>query len=265
MTTTPFSFRLWDKETPLSPITLPRNRFRHLLCDLDGTLIDSGGLMVHFEFIGRTLPLMKKHQGWATAYQALKAGAETIKRPSKTKTNHERMVENFARHFKIDYAEAEKVVRSNLREVFPKLKSHFGKIAGASKFLEWAKDHYSLTLATNPVWPIELVHMRMQWGGISPDLFKSVTTADRMHACKPHREYYLELLTQENFEAQDCLMIGNERKMDLPATRAGVAVFLLRTDAKTLSCIEAPSEKHPGAWRGNYTHLKHLLLLQQDL
>ena len=130
MTTTPFSFRMIGKETPLSPITLPRNRFRHLLCDLDGTLIDSGGLMVHFEFIGRTLPLMKKHQGWATAYQALKAGAETIKKPSKTKTNHERMIENFARHFKIDYPQAEKEVRANLQEVFPKLKSHFGKIQG---------------------------------------------------------------------------------------------------------------------------------------
>ncbi|NDG84160.1 MAG: HAD family hydrolase [Proteobacteria bacterium] len=220
--------------------------------------------MVHIEFIGRTLPLMKKHQGWAAAYQALKEGSEAIKKPSKTKTNHERMIENFARHFRIDFEAAEKEVRDNLNHVFPKLKSHFGKIQGAAKFLDWARNHYSLTLATNPVWPIELVHMRMAWGGIDPALFPSITTADRMHACKPHKEYYLELLSQEKFEAHECLMIGNERKMDLPATAAGVSVFLLRTDAKSLTCIEAPAGKHPGAWRGNYTHLKHLLQLQQE-
>ena len=77
----------------MSPMSLPKNRFQHLLCDLDGTLIDSGGLMVHFEFITRTLPLMKKHQGWMAAYQALKKGAEVLKKPSRTKTNRERLIE----------------------------------------------------------------------------------------------------------------------------------------------------------------------------
>jgi len=248
----------------MSPIRMPENRFKHLLCDLDGTLIDSGGLMVHFEFIGRTLPLMKKHQGWRAAYQALKKGASALKRPSKTKTNHERLIENFANHFKIPYDSAERIVKENLDSVFPKLKSHFGKIHGAARFLEWAKDHYSLTLATNPVWHVDFVQMRMQWGGIDPSLFKSITTADRMHACKPHKEYYLELLEQEGFSARECLMIGNERKMDLPATHAGLAVFLLRTDAKALSCIEAPTGKSPGAWRGNYSHLKQLLISQHS-
>jgi FMN phosphatase YigB (HAD superfamily) len=264
MTTTPFSFRMRGEDPRLSPITLPGNRFRHLLCDLDGTLIDSGGVMVQIEFIGRTLPLMKRHQGWAAAYQALRAGAETIKKPSRTKTNHVRMIEAFARHFKIGFEEAEIEVRNSLNVVFPKLRSHFGKIPGAAKFLDWAKEHYSLTLATNPVWSIELVHLRMHWGGIDPSCFKSITTADRMHACKPHKEYYQELLSQEKFEAHECLMIGNERKMDLPATAAGVSVFLLRNDAKSLTCIEAPAGKHPGAWRGNYTHLRHLLELQRE-
>jgi FMN phosphatase YigB (HAD superfamily) len=207
---------------------------------------------------------MKKHQGWRTAYQALKQSASELNKPSRSKTNSVRLIENFAKHFKIPFDVAENEIRQNLNFVFPKLKSHFGKIHGASKFLEWAKEHYTLTLATNPVWPIELVKMRMQWGGIDPEYFRSITTADRMHACKPHKEYYLELLQQEEFEARDCLMIGNERKMDLPATAAGVSVFLLRTDASSLTCIEAPTENSPGAWRGNYSHLKQMLKLQLD-
>jgi hypothetical protein len=54
-------------------------------------------------------------------------------------------------------------------------------------------------------------------------------------------------------------MIGNDREMDLPAAKVGIAVFLLRERAKTLTCISPPTAKSPGIWRGNYTHLKKLL------
>ena len=238
---------------------LPKTKFQHLLCDLDGTLIDSGGLRVQFEFIWKTLPLMKKHQGWKAAYHALKDGQDVIKLPSSTHTNHERLVDTFSKHLKLSLPEAETTLLQNLSAVFPQLKSHFGKIAGAAKFLEWANDHYTLTLATNPVWPLDLVHLRMKWGGISPDYFKVITTADRMHACKPTPEYYQELLKMEGFKSETCLMIGNDRKMDLPATKIGVAVFLLVVDAKELSCIEIPGENSPGAWSGSYAHLKAFL------
>jgi FMN phosphatase YigB (HAD superfamily) len=247
----------------MSPMSLPKHRFENLLCDLDGTLIDSGGIRVHFEFITRTLPIMKRHQGWMAAYQALSEGAEELKKPSRTKTNRERLIEAFARRLKLPKEEAERELTQSLMEVFPKLKPHFGRIPGAAKFLEWARDHYRLVLATNPVWPIELVHLRMNWGGIDPGQFKSVTTADRMHACKPSPEYYLEILKQEEFRAEHCLMIGNERKMDLPATRAGLAVFLIRPEAGALTCIEAPTTDQPGAWRGNYSHLRQLLAVNR--
>jgi len=246
-------------------MSLPRKRFQNLLCDLDGTLIDSGGIGVHFEFITRTLPIMKRHQGWMAAYKALSQGAEELKKPSRNKTNRERLIETFAKHLKLPKEEAEKELHQSLNEVFPKLKSHFGKITGAAKFLDWAKDQYPLVLATNPVWPVELVHLRMGWGGIDPGLFKSITTADRMHACKPSREYYLEILRQESFDASQCLMIGNERKMDLPATAVGMSVFLIRPDASALTCIEAPTDTHPGAWRGNYQHLRSLLITNQAI
>lgn len=161
---------------------------------------------------------------------------------------------------KLPKKEAEEELKKNINFVFPKLKPHFKKMKGAEKFLDWAKDEFTLTLATNPVWLKELVHLRMMWGGIDPDYFRSITTSDRMHACKPSPEYYLELLKQERFHASQTLMIGNERKMDLPATRAGIAVFLIRGEAKNITCLEKPTATSPGAWRGNYSHLKAFLI-----
>lgn len=242
--------------------------YKHLLMDLDGTLIHSGNFLVHLEFIGRILPLMKQDKGWRAAWNSLKEGQDALKLKSKDKTNQERLIDIFEKHLGLPRDVAEKRLFDSLLKVFPKLESHFGKIPGAAKFIEWAKDHYTMTLATNPVWPIELAHMRMRWGGINPDYFSSVTTSDRMHACKPDVEYYQEILEQEKFEASECLLIGNERKMDLPATRAGIAVFLVRPDARDLSVIEKPGLKlpsgalSPGAWRGNYSHLKSMLLAQ---
>jgi FMN phosphatase YigB (HAD superfamily) len=237
----------------------PKHPIQHLLIDLDGTLIHSGSFLVHLEFIARVLPVMKKHQGWKSAWNGLMEGFASIKMPSTVTTNHVRLVNAFEKNFKLPFAETEKQLAEAIMEVFPKLKSHFGQIEGAAAFVKWAKEHYTLTVATNPVWLIELVHLRMRWGGIDPKDFGSITTADRMHATKPHREYFDELLKQENFKAENCLFIGNDRKMDLPANRTGIPAFLIRPDARRLSCLIPPSEENPGAWRGNYRHLQKFL------
>jgi len=227
--------------------------------DLDGTLIESGQFWVHLDFIRRILPLMQKHQGWRAAWRGMREGLDEIKKPSNDHTNHIRIVNTLGKHLKLDFKTAERHLIDSVMTVFPKLKNHFGAIDGAKEFVTWARDHYTLTLATNPVWLLELVHLRMRWGGIDPTDFASVTTSDRMHACKPTREYFEELLAQESFEAKDCLFVGNERKMDLPATHVGIPVFLVRPDARKLTCIVPPSEQSPGAWRGNYRHLRHFL------
>ena len=219
--------------------------------------------MVQFEFIWHTLPLMKRHQGWKAAYEALKESQEIIKIPSATDTNYERVVKCFQSHLKLSREDAEAELKLSLNTVFPKLKTHFGEIKDAAKFLFWAKERYTLTLTTNPVWSLDLVQMRMRWGGIDPAYFTSVTTADRMHACKPSPEYYREVLSQENFSAHECLLIGNERKMDLPATQVGIAVFLIRPETNELTCIQEPTDAQPGAWRGNYSHLKTWLTQNQ--
>ena len=239
--------------------SLPKTHFKNLLCDLDGTLIDSGDLRVHLEFLSRTLPSLKRHQGWKAAVLALKEGAEILKIPSTLETNYERVVGSFQKHLKLDRIGALEAMKLSITDVFPSLQKHFGEMKGAAEFIKWAKGKYSLTVATNPVWSLELVKLRMRWGGIDPDDFASITTADRMHACKPSPEYYREILSQEKFAASECLLIGNEREMDLPATQVGIAVFLIRLNAKSMTCIEKPGAKSPGAWRGNYKHLQSFL------
>ncbi len=235
-------------------------KFKHLLLDLDGTLIYSGSILVHVDFLWRMIPYMKKRYGWKASWKALKEGGQVLKSPTPgAKSNHERLVDVFSRNLMITKEEAETSIVQSLKEVFPRLKNHFGTIKGAADFVNWARDHYTLTLATNPVWKAEFVKMRMIWGGIDPEDFKSITTSDRMHSVKPTPEYYREILSQEGFKPEDCLLVGNERKMDLPATEVGISVFLLRPAANEMTCIQEQTGNTGAAWRGNFQHLRSFL------
>jgi FMN phosphatase YigB (HAD superfamily) len=71
-------------------------------------------------------------------------------------------------------------------------------------------------------------------------------------------EYYLEILNQEGMKAADTLLIGNDPKNDLPATRAGVSVFLIRKSKNNKPLI-LEGQKAP-AWVGNFDQLKRLLI-----
>jgi FMN phosphatase YigB (HAD superfamily) len=254
----------YDKLFTVRHIPQLKHPIQHLLMDLDGTLIHSGGFWVQLEFIRRVLPMISRKKGLRAAWNTLKESQNVTRVHSREKTIHTRTVEVFKKHLDLNFEDAEKNLSSSLMKVFPKLKRHFGQIDGAASFVEWAKPRYSLTLATNPVWKLELVHLRMRWGGIDPNYFNSVTTSDRMHGTKPSREYFEEILEQEKFDARDCLFIGNERKMDLPATKVGIPVFLIRPEAKEVTCILQPGPSEPGAWRGTYQHLQELLAAQKS-
>ena len=128
--------------------------------------------------------------------------------------------------------------------------------------MEWARLKYGLTLATNPVWPPEIIEMRVKWAGIDPSVFGFITHVRAMHAIKPRPEYYQEILDLQGLKAEDCLLIGDNVKMDLPATRAGIRVFIINSkpkDAKIKIHLSSIPEARALAWKGSYMELRTLL------
>jgi FMN phosphatase YigB (HAD superfamily) len=262
---------------------------KHLLVDLDGTLLGNSRLKLSLDFMSRSVQLLKKYGGVKKATSVLLEIYKEFGRPSKIATNDLRIVELFSKRMNLSLEEGRQVLREGLMLIFPSLEKHFYPIPASKDFLEWAKDHYPLTLATNPVWPPYIVDMRVKWAGIDPSIFGFITHARHMHAVKPHPEYYEEILDTLKLKAKDCLLIGDDVKMDLPATRVGIRVFIvqdkndkktdkkLKTDEKKktaaskktsskksegLSVIKTP-EKHASAWTGHYSDLK--ILLQSQL
>ena len=230
---------------------------KYLLVDLDGTLLGNHNLPLSLDFVRRTLGTLRQYGGWRKSIGALYAINDALRKPSKDVTNDKRVVDLFSKRMNLDPEEGRKLLGEGVGSIFPQLKKHFFPVPGSREFLEWARTKYPMTLATNPVWPEEIVELRVRWAGIDPAIFRSVTHVRRMHACKPTQEYYSEILEQEGLKPEDCLLIGDDAKMDLPATRVGIRVFIVGEHVKTTS-MKLPRQKAP-AWRGNYKDLrKHL-------
>lgn len=230
---------------------------QHLLVDLDGTLLGNRALSLSIDFLRHSYDILKRQIGFRQATQILMAMQRELKRSSPLHTNDLRTLKIFAHWLNMPVEETRRYIRESLTTVFPKLEKHFYPIAGAKEFLDWAKDHFTLTLATNPVWPKEIIELRVRWAGINPSIFQEMTYAQKMHSYKPTLEYYEEILSQESFAAQECLLIGNDLKMDLPATRAGIATFIVGPYKKA-STLTLKGAKAP-AWRGSYEHLRKML------
>jgi FMN phosphatase YigB (HAD superfamily) len=203
--------------------------YAHLLLDLDGTLLASSGASLRFAFIQSALRYLRRRG--VPHWQGLKAlhlMRKAIEKPGQEHTNEQRAHQAFARALSIEEAEARALAAGMIAEIFPTLRAHFQPIPGAREFIDWAKPRFALTLATNPVWPREIVELRLGWAGLKPDDFGFISHASEMHACKPCVEYYRELKGRLGLDPSAALMIGDSPRKDGPARQAGLEVFLLK-------------------------------------
>jgi FMN phosphatase YigB (HAD superfamily) len=245
-------------------------KIAHLLIDLDGTLVDFREMATRAEFVSRSLRGLRRELpelGWLSTLRALRAIKAELRIPAgKSRfpeaTNSERAALVFSRSLGIAPARAREVLDRTMESVFSKLGRHFFPIPGAREFVDWAHSRLPVTLATNPVWPLELVHSRVRWGGIDPARFCSVTHSGVMHACKPTRQYYLETLRLASGEAEPkaaaFLHVGNELVNDLPATRIGVPVFIVSKESR-FKLIQRPKGGLAPAWTGSFSDLRSFL------
>lgn len=234
---------------------------RHLLVDLDGTLLGNRSLSVSFDFMRRSVGTLTQYTGVSRAIKILLEINREFSRPSTPDlANDIRVVELFSKRLKVPVEEGRRILREGVLTIFPELERHFYPMPGARDFLEWARLHYPLTLATNPVWPVEVIELRVKWAGVDPSIFKNITHVRQMNACKPAPEYYEQILKQQELEASDCLLIGNDVKMDLPATKVGIRVFIVGKTRQPTPLKAARAKAQ--AWRGTFEALRASLEAQ---
>ena len=207
-------------------------RLTTLLFDLDGTLVtlERRGLELRFMLraFRRFWPAIPPWRFRRAFWQA----AERLQVHGSDKTNYQVFLETLGAHSRVDLAVVDQIVREFLVEDFPHLSDRFVPIPGARETLQLARRlGYKVVLATNPVWPLDAVRTRLRAGGLGDFTFDFISHSEVMTRCKPDTRYYHELLERLGTRGEECLMIGNDARKDLPASEAGIRTFLIGAHA----------------------------------
>src|ERR1700746_452806 len=84
---------------------------KHLLVDLDGTLLGNRPFPLSFDFMNRALGVLRKYGGVKKAAAALFEIYREFGRPSPELTNDKRVVDLFSRRMNLSIEEARRVLR----------------------------------------------------------------------------------------------------------------------------------------------------------
>ena len=200
-----------------------------LLFDLDGTLLDidmPAFLKAYFSLAGRRfvsppeLPrLTPALAAAARKMGAYRAGIHTLDRV---------FLEAFSPAIKRLPIEVRGVFTEFHLGEFEQLRRLTAPRPAARPLLEMALSlGYELAIATNPVFFLEAIRARIRWAGLEGIPFSLVTCAEIMRCAKPHRHYFTQTLRLLGRRADECLMIGDDPGMDLPAGLLGIGTWLV--------------------------------------
>jgi FMN phosphatase YigB (HAD superfamily) len=219
-----------------------------VLFDLDGTLLDIElGRFLETYFASLETAIGPVTPGVAVI-PALSAATQRMMSDHPGRTNAEVFWEDFERRTGVPEPAWRPSIDRFYDHVFPGLSDTFGPMPGARRAVETAMGlGLRVALATNPIFPEVAVRHRLAWAGLDDLPFDVVTTYEVMHACKPAAAYYLETAELLGVPADDCLMVGDDRGLDLPASDVGMRTFYV-------GGVPAAAD-----WSGDLTELAGLL------
>lgn len=203
-----------------------------ILFDLDGTLLDidiDGFLGDYFGALGPVVAdVLGDGVDQAVGLRAVMESTSAMVEPHAGRTN--RAVFNARFHeltgVDLDLEEFALPFERFYAEVFPTLRKAIGPREGARQVVESALDlGLKVAIATNPIFPMSAIRERMRWATLDDLAVHTVTSYEVMHATKPHPAYFLETAELIGAEASKCLMVGDDRVLDMGAADVGMRTF----------------------------------------
>jgi FMN phosphatase YigB (HAD superfamily) len=203
-------------------------RLKTVLFDLDGTLVAMRPRRIELMF---ALRAFWRFRGVVRPWRLGSLMREAIiamRSHRSERTNFRVFIETLAARTGRPFEDLESRVRTLTDRDFGRLAASFYPIPGARETVVKAHElGFRIVLATDPVFPLSAVKLRMGWGSVLDLPWDHVTTSETMTRCKPDPDYYLEVVRRVGCRPEECLMIGNDARMDLPAREAGLLTYLV--------------------------------------
>ncbi len=204
---------------------------RAILFDLDGTLLDidlQRFLSRYFDALGAmTASRFPGHE----VVPAILTSTDAMQQSHPGSTNREAFDAAFLTRTGIDLGEHWEVFERFYADTFPKLRDDSGPRAGARRAVATAKAlGLEVVVATQPIFPRVAVEHRLAWAGLADLRLDVLTTYENMHACKPDAAFFREASALVGCVPAECMMVGDDRSMDMPASDAGMRTFYAGRD-----------------------------------
>ncbi len=203
-----------------------------VLFDLDGTLLDidiDGFLDDYFAALGPVVAdVLGNGADAAVGLRAVVDATGAMVRPHSGTTNRETFNARFHELTGIDLDLEEYALPFErfYAEVFPSLRKSIGPRDGAREVVESALAlGLRVAIATNPIFPRSAILERMRWAGVSDLAVHAVTSYENMHSTKPLPAYFSQTAEMIGAEPTRCLMVGDDRVLDMGAADVGMRTF----------------------------------------
>jgi len=203
-----------------------------VLFDLDGTLLDIDLDPFLRDYLGALGPFVADSIGNgltpAQATEAVMEGTRVMAEPHPGRTNQQAFNAEFERRTGADLSAAhhESALERFYSEVFPGLGSELHAFDGAVAAVQSALDlGLRVAIATNPIFPLSAVKARMRWAGLDELEVHAITSYETMNATKPHALYYTETAALLGVAVDECLMVGDDRTLDMSAADVGMKTY----------------------------------------
>ena len=217
-----------------------------ILFDLDDTLLGNNMdifLPQYFALLDKYAALHVRVKDFLPS--VLKASELMTRNTDPTLTNNEVFWHELNKLVRVDRAEAEPLFNEFYRGEFYQLQGTTETLPAAVDLIRTCfRNGYEVVIATNPMFPRTAVEARLDWAGIPVSEFpyELVTTIENMHATKPHRAYYEEILAEINCSPADALMVGDDWQRDIePAASVGLFTFWIQLPGTTMLDVALPT------------------------
>jgi len=201
---------------------------RTALFDLDGTLlpVEMGFFLKHYmNALAKSFLDVMPREAFDKAL--LGATYETINNVDPSIGNLAAFAAAFTRRSGLLWEDVWPTIQRYYIDEYPELRKLVPAVAALPVVKQCIDNGWDVVLATQPLFPEIAVRERMKWCGIDSLPWKFVSTLDNMHHCKPHLDYYREVLKEAGLEPGRCVMVGNDMQEDMVAKGLGMKTFLV--------------------------------------